>query len=35
MYVACNMYIVKKKGIRNVLRIPEWEEPLGRLVSVK
>ena len=33
-YVACSLHIVKKKGIRSLLRKPEQQEPLGRLGSI-
>jgi hypothetical protein len=35
--VACNMHIVKKKGIQSFLRKPEQEEPcwrLGRIMQI-
>ena len=30
-HMACSMHIVKTKGIKCLLRRPEWEEPLGRI----
>ena len=33
-YVACSMHIVQKKGIQNLLKKPEQEKQLGKLVMI-